>query len=169
MPVEIERKFLVAGDNWRGSALGQRYCQGYLSKGDVTVRVRRAGPRAFLTIKGSGEGMVRPEFEYEIPVEEAEEMFKLCRHPLIEKTRHRVLHQGILWEVDEFAGENAGLVLAEVELEHPDQLLALPEWVGDEVTSDQRYRNSRLVDAPMGDGRAQIVEVQESHVIPLRL
>jgi adenylate cyclase len=168
MPVEIERKFLVASESWRGHDPGQRYCQGYLSKGDVTVRVRRAGPRAFLTIKGSGEGMVRPEFEYEIPVEEAEEMFKLCRLPLIEKTRHRVLHEGILWEVDEFAGENAGLVLAEVELEHPDQLLALPEWVGEEVTSDQRYRNSRLVDAPMGDDRAQTVEARESRVIPLR-
>jgi hypothetical protein len=94
MPVEIERKFLVASDSWREHASGQRYCQGYLSKGDDTVRVRRAGPRAFLTIKGSGERMVRPEFEYEIPVEEAEEMFKLCRRPLIEKTRYEVLHQG---------------------------------------------------------------------------
>ncbi len=153
MPVEIERKFLVAKDSWRGHAPGQRYCQGYLSKGDVTVRVRRAGPRAFLTIKGSGDGIVRPEFEYEIPVEEAEEMIKLCRRPLIEKTRYEVLHEGVLWEVDEFEGENAGLVLAEVELEHPDQFLALPEWVGEEVTSDQRYRNSQLVDAPMGEDR----------------
>jgi adenylate cyclase len=127
MPVEIERKFLVASDSWREHASGQRYCQGYLSKGDVTVRVRRAGPRAFLTIKGSGDGIVRPEFEYEIPVEEAEEMIKLCRRPLIEKTRYEVLHEGVLWEVDEFEGENTGLVLAEVELEHPDQLLALPE------------------------------------------
>ncbi len=153
MPVEIERKFLVAKDCWRGHARGQRYCQGYLSKGDVTVRVRRAGPRAFLTIKGSGDGIVRPEFEYEVPVEEAEEMIKLCRRPLTEKTRYEVLHEGVLWEVDEFEGENAGLVLAEVELEHPDQLLALPEWVGAEVTSDQRYRNSQLVDAPMGEDR----------------
>jgi CYTH domain-containing protein len=153
MPIEIERKFLVAKDSWRGHAHGQRYCQGYLSKGDVTVRVRRAGPRAFLTIKGSGNEIVRPEFEYEIPVEEAEAMIKLCRRPLIEKTRYEVLHEGVVWEVDEFEGENAGLVLAEVELEHPDQLLALPEWVGAEVTSDQRYRNSQLVDAPMGEDR----------------
>jgi adenylate cyclase len=156
MPVEIERKFLVASDSWRGHALGQRYCQGYLSKGDVTVRVRRAGPRAFLTIKGSGEGIVRPEFEYEIPVEEAEEMLKLCRRPLIEKTRFEVMHDGLRWEIDEFAGENAGLVLAEVELEHPSQPVALPDWIGDEVTADQRYRNSQLVDAPMGEDREQV-------------
>ena len=156
MPVEIERKFLVAKDSWRGPGPGQRYCQGYLSKGDVTVRVRPAGSRAFLTIKGSGDGIVRPEFEYEIPVEEAEEMFKLCRRPLIEKTRYEVFHEGVLWEVDEFEGENAGLVLAEVELEHPSQPVGLPEWVGEEVTADQRYRNSQLVDAPMGEDREQV-------------
>ncbi len=168
MPVEIERKFLVAKDSWRGHIPGQRYCQGYLSKGDITVRVRRAGPRAYLTIKGSGQGIVRPEFEYEIPVEEAEEMFKLCRHPLIEKTRYEVLHEGVLWEVDEFGGENAGLVLAEVELEHPSQPVALPEWVGEEVTSDQRYRNSQLVDVPMGEDRAQVVEVERASLQPSR-
>jgi adenylate cyclase len=159
MPVEIERKFLVAKDSWRGHARGQRYCQGYLSKGDVTVRVRRAGPRAFLTIKGSGQGIVRPEFEYEIPVEEAEEMFKLCRRPLIEKTRYEVLHEGVLWEVDEFEGDNTGLVLAEVELEHPGQPVALPDWVGEEVTADPRYRNSQLVDAPMGEEQAHSIEI----------
>jgi adenylate cyclase len=168
MPVEIERKVLVASDSWRGHFPGQRYCQGYLSKGDVTVRVRRAGPRAFLTIKGSGEGIVRPEFEYEIPVDEAEEMFKLCRRPLIEKTRYEVLHQGVLWEVDEFEGENAGLVLAEVELEHPDQPVALPDWIGDEVTADQRYRNSQLVDAPMGEEQAQITEIDRGSFHPNR-
>jgi adenylate cyclase len=99
---------------------------------------------------------VRPEFEYEIPVEEAEEMFKLCRRPLIEETRFEVVHDGLLWEIDEFAGENAGLVLAEVELEHPSQPVALPDWIGDEVTADQRYRNSQLVDAPMGEDREQV-------------
>jgi adenylate cyclase len=158
MPVEIERKFLVAKDSWRGHAPGQRYCQGYLSKGDVTVRVRRAGPRAFLTIKGSGEGMVRPEFEYEIPVEEAEAMFNLCRRPLIEKTRFEVVHDGFLWEIDEFEGQNAGLVLAEVELGCSDQAVPLPDWIGEEVTADQRYRNSQLVDAPMGEEQAHSIE-----------
>ena len=112
--------------------------------------------------------MVRPEFEYEIPVEEAEEMFKLCRRPLIEKTRYEVLHQGVLWEVDEFAGENAGLVLAEVELEHPGQPVALPECAGEEVTADQRYRNSQLVDAPMGEEQAQITEIGRGSFHPNR-
>jgi adenylate cyclase len=168
MPVEIERKFLVAKDSWRGHAPGQRYCQGYLSRGDVTVRVRRAGPCAFLTIKGSGEGIVRPEFEYEIPVEEAKELFKLCRQPLIEKTRFEVVHDGLLWEIDEFAGKNTGLVLAEVELEHPSQPVALPEWVGEEVTSDQRYRNSQLIDAPMGEEQAQTIEIDRGSFHPNR-
>jgi adenylate cyclase len=160
MPVEIERKFLVTNDQWRHGAPGERFCQGYLAIGDVTVRVR-AGRRAFLTVKGSGEGLVRPEFEYEVPVEEAEEMFKLCRRPLIEKTRYEVTYSGLLWHVDEFEGENKGLVLAEVELEQPNQSLALPEWIGEEVTWDDRYRNSRLVDQPQGKNRTEFtVEVR---------
>jgi adenylate cyclase len=151
MPVEIERKFLVTHDGWRNQAPGQRYFQGYLSRGEVTVRVRSAGSRAFLTIKGVGNGLVRPEFEYEIPVNEAEELLQLCHRPLIEKVRHQIPHAGIVWHVDEFAGENAGLVLAEVELGHAEQLVSLPDWIGEEVTSDQRYRNSRLTDVPQGD------------------
>jgi adenylate cyclase len=152
MPVEIERKFLVANDAWRGRP-GQRYCQGYLaSDAGVTVRVRRAGAQAYITIKGQGEGgLVRPEYEYEIPVDEAEELLQsLCRRPLIEKIRHEVAHAGHLWHVDEFRGENTGLVLAEVELDHPAEEVALPLWVGEEVTSNPRYRNSALVDRPMG-------------------
>ncbi|MBB3018784.1 CYTH domain-containing protein [Microvirga lupini] len=150
MPVEIERKFLVTSDEWRKPEPGQRYLQGYLCKGEVTVRVRCGAARGFLTIKGGGTGGVRPEFNYEIPLDEAEEMLKLCGRPLIEKVRHEVLHAGNVWQVDEFAGENAGLVLAEVELRHPDEAVMLPEWVGAEVTSDERYRNSRLADAPQG-------------------
>ncbi|WP_063776736.1 CYTH domain-containing protein [Microvirga massiliensis] len=156
MPVEIERKFLVTHDGWRKPEPGQRYRQGYLCKGEVTVRVRRVGPRGFLTIKGGGNGRVRPEFEYEIPVVEAEELFKLCHGRLIEKVRHEVLHAGMVWHVDEFVGENAGLILAEVELSHPGQPVVLPDWVGEEVTSDGRYRNSRLADAPQGDGRSRL-------------
>ncbi|WP_371826920.1 CYTH domain-containing protein [Microvirga sp. VF16] len=152
MPVEIERKFLVTHDGWRTPEPGQRYHQGYLCKGEITVRVRRAAFHAFLTVKGGGSGRIRPEFEYEIPVDEAEELLKLCRQPLIEKVRHEVWHAGMVWHVDEFAGENAGLVLAEVELSHPDQSVVLPDWIGEEVTSDERYRNSRLADAPQGDG-----------------
>jgi adenylate cyclase len=156
MPVEIERKFLVVGDAWQGGGRpGQRYCQGYLADdAGVTVRVRRAGPKAYVTIKGQGDGgPVRPEFEYEIPVEEAEQMLaSLCRRPLIEKTRHEVAHAGHLWQVDEFGGANAGLVLAEVELDDPAEQVVLPSWVGEEVTSDPRYRNSALVTRPMGTG-----------------
>jgi adenylate cyclase len=150
MPVEIERKFLVTHDGWRRPDPGQRYYQGYLCTGEVTVRVRCAASRGFLTIKGSSNGSVRPEFEYEIPVNEAEELLNLCHHPLIEKVRHEVLHSGMVWHVDEFAGENTGLVLAEIELSHPRQAVELPDWIGEEVTSDERYRNSRLANAPRG-------------------
>ena len=152
MPLEIERKFLVCGDDWRRGASGQRYRQGYLaSEEGVTVRVRRAGPDGYITIKGEPNGIVRPEFEYPVPVDEAEAMLKsLCRRPLIEKTRYHVRHQGMLWSIDEFCGDNAGLILAEIELNDPDQPIQRPPWVGEEVTHDPRYRNSSLVDAPQG-------------------
>jgi CYTH domain-containing protein len=151
MPVEIERKFLVVSDGWRKQAAGQRFCQGYLARADgVTVRVRRAGPRAYLTVKGEPNGIVRPEFEYEVPVEEAEAMFRLCHRPLIEKTRYEVPHAGLLWQVDEFHGDNAGLVLAEVELDHPEQPVDCPPWLGQEVSHDPRFRNSRLSHEPQG-------------------
>jgi adenylate cyclase len=152
MPVEIERKFLVVDHGWRGNTVGQRFCQGYLARSDgLTVRVRRAGPQAYLTVKGEPNGIVRPEFEYEVPVEDAEAMLKaLCVRPLIEKTRFLVRYEGFVWHVDEFQGGNAGLILAEVELERPDQPVPLPPWVGEEVTQDPRYRNSRLVDVPQG-------------------
>lgn len=153
MPVEIERKFLVTHDGWRTPEPGQRYRQGYLCKGEVTVRVRRTASRGFLTIKGR-DGPVRPEFEYEIPPDEADELLKLCHGPQIEKVRHEVWHAGLVWQVDEFAGRNAGLILAEVELSHTGQAVLLPDWVGEEVTSDERYRNSRLADAPRGAGQA---------------
>jgi CYTH domain-containing protein len=149
MPVEIERKFLVASDGWRKQAAGQRFCQGYLARADgVTVRVRRAGSRSYLTVKGKPNGLVRPEFEYEVPVEEAEAMFNLCHRPLIEKTRYEVSHAGLVWQVDEFHGDNAGLVLAEVELDHPDQPVDRPAWLGQEVSHDPRFRNSRLSEQP---------------------
>jgi CYTH domain-containing protein len=156
MPVEIERKFLVTSDRWRKSEPGQRYLQGYICKGEVTVRVRSSSSRGFLTIKAGSYGCVRLEFEYEIPLDEAQELLKLCRSPLIEKVRHEVLHADRMWHVDEFAGANAGLVLAEVELDHPAQAVALPDWVGQEVTSDKRYHNSHLADAPQRHGRTEL-------------
>ena len=155
MPVEIERKFLVAHDGWRAVARSrQRLQQGYLSHGSgTTVRIRRAGSAAFLTVKGAGS-VARAEFEYEIPVSDADTMLAdLCRGPLIEKTRHEVCHAGMLWQVDEFHGFNEGLVVAEVELHAADQPVQLPDWVGREVTGDAAYRNSELARRPRG-GRA---------------
>jgi adenylate cyclase len=150
MSREIERKFLVRSDAWRQGASGKAYRQGYLSVDpDRTVRVRVAGDAAFLTVKGRAEGAARAEYEYAIPRAEAEEMLdRLCLRPLIEKTRYRIPHEGLVWEVDEFSGDNAGLVVAEVELVAEDQAVALPPWVGREVTGDPRYANASLVTLP---------------------
>lgn len=146
MKLEIERRFLVREGAWTASRPGEIIRQGYLAATlRATVRVRRIGQRGFLTIKGPRLGGVRAEFEYEIPAEEADAMLEtLCPHPLIEKTRHKVDHMGQVWDVDVFAGAHAGLVIAECELGHPDQPLALPDWVGAEITGDPRYRSSRL-------------------------
>ena len=116
MATEIERKFLVVGEGWR-TGQGIRFIQGYLNRDkERTVRVRIAGAKAFITIKGITIGATRAEFEYEIPVAETEQLLKLCDGPLIEKTRHVVVYTGTTWEIDEFHGANAGLVVAEVEL-----------------------------------------------------
>ena len=150
MAVEIERKFLVQGDGWRGLAPGKHYRQGYLSTdADRTVRVRVIEDRGYLTIKGATVNATRAEYEYAIPVEDAHAMLDtLCERPLVEKTRYRIEHQGMVWEVDEFAGENAGLLLAEVELDSEDQVIALPDWAGEEVTGELRYYNSNLIANP---------------------
>lgn len=150
MATEIERKFLVKSDAWRTGAVGVAYRQGYLSaaKGR-TVRVRAAGHNAYLTIKGAREGLSRAEFEYEIPLADATYMLDvLCIQPLIEKTRWTLKYAGFTWEVDEFAGANAPLVLAEVELESEAQAVPLPEWVGEEVSTDYRYTNAYLAQNP---------------------
>lgn len=148
MPLEIERKFLVSGHAWR-SADAVLYRQGYLNRDKQrTVRVRIAGDRAFLTIKGVSSGATRVEFEYEIPVSEAAQLLTLCDGPLIEKTRHRVTVGPHVWEVDEFHGDNDGLVVAEIELGSEDEAFARPEWVSVEVTEDARYYNSNLAVRP---------------------
>ena len=152
MAKEIERKFLVDGDGWRPGAVGVPYRQGYLSAGAdarCTVRARVAGERAWLTIKGRPSAGSRDEYEYPIPVADAEEILeRLCVGDRIEKTRYRVAHAGRTWEVDEFGGENAPLVVAEVELESIDAEVSLPPWVGLEVTYDPRYTNAALARQP---------------------
>lgn len=151
MATEIERKFLVKGDGWRSLGVGEIYRQGYISndKGR-TVRVRVVGEQGYLTIKGSTTGMRRAEFEYKIPVEDAQELLEtLCDRPFIEKTRYKINISDLTWEVDEFWGENQGLILAEVELETEDQNIELPDWIGEEVTHDPRYYNSNLVKNPI--------------------
>ena len=150
MGMEIERKYLMASDGWRGLAEGVDYRQGYLSTvKERTVRVRTIADRGFLTIKGISTGASRREYEYEIPAGEAHEMLdELCERPLIEKRRFEITHGGLIWEIDEFSGDNAGLIIAEVELESEDQLIDIPSWIGDEVTGDPRYFNSSLVANP---------------------
>lgn len=144
MGTEIERKFLVTGTQW-SSAQPTYYCQGYLNRAkERTVRIRIAGDKGILTIKGINIGATRQEFEYDVPLDDAKEMLELCEKPLIEKNRRIIEHAGMDWEVDEFLGENAGLVVAEIELDSEDQSFEMPEWVGAEVTDDPRYFNSKL-------------------------
>lgn len=150
MSQEIERKFLVTGDSWRALAEPIHFRQGYLSDDpERTVRVRVAGDQAWLTIKGLNIGAVRPEYEFDIPVPQAREMLdRLCLRPILEKRRSRIEHAGLTWEVDEFLGENSGLIVAEVELPSADHRIAKPDWIGDEVTGDVRYYNSNLLKNP---------------------
>lgn len=149
MGVEIERKFLVKSDAWREGAQGIVLRQGYLNRdADRTVRVRVSGEKGFVTIKGRRSGMSRLEFEYEVPLADAEAMLELCLPPLIEKVRHVVLHAGKRWEVDEFFGANEGLIVAELELDSEEEVFERPGWLGEEVTSDARYFNSRLAENP---------------------
>jgi CYTH domain-containing protein len=149
MGKEIERKFLVTGDAWR-QGTGTHVRQGYISSGARhSVRVRATSVGAFLTVKGASRGATRSEFEYEIPLEDAEELLEsICVKPLIEKIRYRIAHRGFTWEVDEFLGENRGLVIAEIELEREDEEFDRPDWVGEEVTGDPRYYNVNLVAKP---------------------
>lgn len=148
MATEIERKFLLASDSWRGQ-IGQsiRIAQGYLAT-DPTVRVRIKGETGFLTIKGKSlDGISRSEFEYPIPVADALELLKLCPK-VLDKTRHLVNFGGFTWEIDEFHGENAGLIVAELELPAVDTPYSRPDWLGEEVTGDVRYYNSMLSQSP---------------------
>ncbi len=152
--LEIERKFLVADERWRAAAATSvALRQGYFSTGRravVRVRLAAAESRGWLTIKGPPKRGVRPEFEYAIPHADAVALLALCGALVVEKTRHRVPFAGRVWEVDEFAGANRPLVLAEIELESVDAAVELPAWIGREVTDDRRYGNSSLARRPFG-------------------
>ena len=150
MAKEIERKFLIAGDGWRGLAEGVVYRQGYLCSGpERSVRVRIAGDHGYLTVKGATTGATRSEYEYEIPLVDASDMLDtLCPQPQIEKKRYTIIHQGSTWEIDEFFGPNRGLIVAEIELEREDQPFTRPAWLGAEVTGDPRYYNAMLCSNP---------------------
>lgn len=149
MNIEIERKFLLKNDNWREGAVGVHYKQAYLNeKGDNTVRVRIEGDKAKLTIKGKSSNISRLEFEYDIPMEDAEALFTLAKTPIVEKYRYKIMYAGNCWEVDEFLGMNRGLVVAEIELESETQSFEKPDWIGMEVSGDKRYTNANLARKP---------------------
>lgn len=150
MAKEIERKFLVIGNDWRSLAKGTHYRQGYLNSiKERTVRIRTIDDKAFLTIKGPTVGVTRQEFEYEIPYTECVEMLEhLAEQPIIEKIRYKIAIGELVWEIDEFLGVNKGLIVAEVELQNENQEFIKPAWVGEEVSGDPRYFNSNLVNHP---------------------
>lgn len=149
---EIERKFLLTGEQWRSLSYGgQYYCQGYIptSQAGTTVRIRIVEDQGYLTIKSPSAGNIRSEFEYMIPLADAQEILhSLCEQPYIEKIRHKIVIDGLIWEIDEFAGDNTGLILAEVELLESNQAINLPSWIGEEVSQDHRYYNSNLAKHP---------------------
>jgi len=154
MPIEIERKFLLNNESWRKDVNpGTHFRQGYLSEsGPGSVRIRIEGDQANINIKSATLDMQRMEYEYSIPLEDAHEMLdELCIKPIIEKTRYHVTENNKLWEIDVFEGDNEGLVVAEVELDSKDEVVKLPDWIGNEVTEDTRYYNVCLVKHPYKD------------------
>lgn len=150
MGVEIERKFLVSGDGWLQLGEPVLLRQGYLSSHpERVVRVRIEGVRAVMTIKSKATGISRGEWEYDLPMADAVEFLdRLCEQPIIEKYRRRIPFGGFVWEVDEFLGVNAGLVVAEIELPSEDTVFDKPEWIGADVSGDARYLNSNLIKHP---------------------
>jgi len=151
MAVEIEKKFLLANDNWRQQVKKSiQFSQGYLVGSEkASVRVRIEADKSNINIKGATLGMTRQEFEYPIPMEDAEELLEtLCDKPLIKKTRHYVYSGVHVWEIDEFGGDNEGLIVAEIELSHEDETFEKFDWLGEEVSEDKRYYNSMLIRNP---------------------
>ena len=159
--IEIERKFLVVNNEYK-SGKPQRISQGYIcSENDRVVRVRIKGDKAYLTIKNATIGFARNEYEYEIPVADAEAMLhNTCQQPIIEKTRYVLEYKGYTWEVDEFHGDNEGLVVAEIELENKDDVFDCPDFIGEEVTGDARYYNACLFKNPYKMWKAENGELK---------
>ena len=154
MAFEIERKFLVKSDAWRGLAEPVRIRQVYVATKDgTTVRVRFVGDKAFLTLKDHAVGLVRHEFEYPIPRDDAESILDTMCGNLVEKNRYRIpaKEPGLFWAVDEFFGTNAPLVTAEIELPDEKTVVELPDWIGHEVTNDHRYKNNNLAAHPYAE------------------
>jgi adenylate cyclase len=154
MAIEIERKFLLKNTSWQEVAEpGMKYSQGYLvGSKNASVRVRVEGERAFINIKSATIDITRQEFEYEIPLTDAQQLLdSLCEKPLISKTRYHVKYEQHTWEIDVFDGDNAGLVVAEIELKDINEPFAKPGWLGDEVSNDVRYYNVNLVKHPFKD------------------
>lgn len=146
MAKEIERTFLVKNDSFRGMEIKKiRIQQGYLNRDpERTVRVRITDDSAFLTVKGKTRGFTREEFEYPVPVKDGEGMLKLCQGRVLDKTRYIIPYEGFTWEVDEYHRDLEGLIVTEIELDHPDDDFQLPPFAGEEVTGDPRYYNSQL-------------------------
>jgi adenylate cyclase len=151
MGVEIERKFLVDHERWKQmkKPAGTHYRQGYLLDSEKhTVRIRVTDKQGYITLKGAAKGISRPEFEYKIPKKDGVELLDAFSAPEVEKIRYRIRHEGKLWEVDEFLGANAGLIVAEIELKNENEAFKKPAWVTDEVSDDERYYNSNLSTRP---------------------
>ncbi|HMN44821.1 MAG TPA: CYTH domain-containing protein [Povalibacter sp.] len=156
MPLEIERKFLVKSDAWRSQVDSRELMrQGYLNSGAAcSIRARIAGEQAWLNLKAKRSGMTRLEFEYPVPRADADQILdELCTGPLVEKYRHRIPMGELVWEIDEFLGANAGLIVAEIELPSEDAVFARPDWLGEEVTEDERYYNFNLAQKPYREWR----------------
>ena len=149
MPLEIERKFLVVSDDYKLSAKAVAIKQAYLSVDEkIAIRVRIEGMQASINIKSKKSERVNYEFEYVIPMDEAQSLIRMSPYSIIEKTRHMIEYEGKTWEVDEFHGYNVGLAVAEIELDDENEVLQLPLWLGEEVTADYRYLNSNLAKKP---------------------
>ncbi len=150
MGVEIERKFLITNNDWKPLVINSfSIKQGYLSLApERTVRVRTKNNKAYLTIKGKNKGITRAEFEYEIPIIEAEQLLLLCEGTIIEKVRHEVVYEHKIWEIDVFKGDNQGLIIAELELINEEETFKIPDWLGKEVSTEAKYYNSSLATLP---------------------